>query len=111
MVWLGPALEDVSLSFMSIFQRSTVLEGDCFAGLDAESKYLEMLQYLAARRGIYMEDDKLKGTAFETFLVAGGQKIFAALRREFEAGHKVGLGGSFNADLTQVCEPTLCMAG
>lgn len=101
LVWLGAGLGDVLQSFLSVFQRSVSLEGDCFAGLDSAEAILDVRRHLAHNRGTYPTDAQLKTISVKQLLPVASARAFDAMEAQFKQGVKVGMSGSFIGDLSQ----------
>ena len=89
--------------FLSYFGAKCCLEGDLFAGLDSQAARDEVLMSMAHRRGMYLTDEQLADFRghWPALLNPSAAATYAAASRSYAAGERVGLGGSYNADLSQ----------
>ena len=104
-VWIGPAVEDVTEDFLSWFGRSCALDGDAFVGLDSDEGYDAHLKVLAGNRGIYPSPEQLTSLRndWTRLLPIAALETFEAASAEYSngTGAKVGLSGAYLADVSQ----------
>jgi hypothetical protein len=89
--------------FLSSFGAKCCVEGDLFAGLDSQAARDEVLLSMAQRRGMYLKDEQLAEFRdnWPALLNPSASAAYAEASRLYKAGERVGMGGSYNADLSQ----------
>lgn len=105
-LWLGPHGSedgDVLKDFLSHFGAACTVEGDVFCGIDTEDSHNEVINAMAHKRGVYLRAEQLAlfRSQWPSLLPPCAAAAYEQASQMYKAGSRVGLAGSFNADISQ----------